>query len=269
MSTAIQKIGEEAVRSGGGPTADGGAATTNGAKTAPSILLALLLASCIPLAHATTLRVGPGEKITRIADGKNAELAIENSEFSRNGTGDGKTHNLYVGTIAKLSVTGSRFHTVNAGHLIESLARQSDIRYNFIFDGAEGKVWPDNSLTLIHNTLVSDYFPGAWFLRVHEEKFSTPPKVAAFNNLTVGPGVFTLGARGEFHGNLPALAFMLADPQALDFRLSVTGLARLLGFFTEKPPADLIPTAEFTLPVGTRPLAPGGDWSPGALQPAH
>lgn len=168
---------------------------------------------------------------------KDAELVIEDSEFSRNGTGDGQTHNLYVGTIAKLSVTGSRFHAVNAGHLIKSRARQSDLRYNFIYDGpagqasyevefpnggiatlvgniigqgaatrnpvvvsygAEGKVWPENSLTLSHNTLISDYFPVAWFLRVHQDKFTTPPQVTAINNLTIGPGLFSLAAPGEF-----------------------------------------------------------------------
>ena len=37
-------------------------------RTAPSILLALLLASSLSVAHAATLRVGPGEAITRIAE---------------------------------------------------------------------------------------------------------------------------------------------------------------------------------------------------------
>lgn len=234
-----------------------------------------------------------------------AELEIENSEFFRNGTGDGQTHNLYVGTIAKVAVTGSRFHAANVGHLIKSRARKSDIRYNFIYDGpegkasyevefpnggiatlvgniigqgaatqnpvvvsygAEGKVWPDNSLTLIHNTLISDYFPGAWFLRVHKGKFSTPPKIAAINNLTVGPGVFTLGASGEFHGNLPALSFMLTAPDTLDFSLPGSSPLRFMGFAIEKLPAALMPAAEFMLPIGTRPLAPPPQWLPGALQ---
>lgn len=236
---------------------------------------------------------------------KDAELVIENSEFSRNGTGDGKTHNLYVGTIAKLSVTGSRFHAVNVGHLIKSRARQSDIRYNFIYDGpagkasyevefpnggvailvgniigqgaatqnpvvvsygAEGKVWPENSLTLIHNTLISDYFPGAWFLRVHEDKFATPPLVTAFNNLTVGPGFFSLAASGEFGGNLPALSVMLTAPDTLDFSLPSASPLRFLSFAIEKLPEALVPAAEFMLPIGTRPLVPPPQWLPGALQ---
>ncbi len=236
---------------------------------------------------------------------KDAELVIESSEFSRNGTGDGQTHNLYVGTIAKLSVTGSRFQAVNAGHLIKSRARQSNIRYNFIYDGpagkasyevefpnggvatlvgniigqgaatqnpvvvsygAEGKVWPENSLTLIHNTLISDYFPGAWFLHVHQDKFTTPHRVTAFNNLTVGPGLFSLAASGEFRGNLPALSFMLTAPDALDFSLPGRSPLRSLGFASEKLPPALMPTAEFMLPIGTRPLVPPSQWLPGALQ---
>ncbi len=52
-----------------------------------------------------------------------AELIIENSEFARNGTGDGLTHNLYVGRIAQVTITGSRFHAVKIGHLIKSRAR--------------------------------------------------------------------------------------------------------------------------------------------------
>lgn len=380
-------------------------------KTAHIIALALLLAGNLPFAHSATLRVGPGEQLTRIADAahlakdgdtveilsgeyrgdvavwqqkqltirgigqrpvliaagnsaegkaiwvirngefrieniefrgarvsdkngagirfergrltirhctfidnqmglltssyKDTELTIENSEFARNGIGDGLTHNLYIGTIAKVSITGSRFHAANVGHLIKSRARQSDIRYSFFYDGtggtasyevefpnggiailvgniigqsattqnpvvisygAEGKVWPENSLTLTHNTLINDYLPGAWFLRVHGDKFPTAPKVTAINNLTVGLGAFTLAASGEFRGNIPSLPFMLADPQTLDFSLPKRSPLRLLGLDITNLADNLIPTAEFDLPIGTRPLNPPINWAPGALQ---
>jgi hypothetical protein len=236
---------------------------------------------------------------------KDAELEIENSEFSRNGTGDGQTHNLYVGTIAKVTITGSRFHTANVGHLIKSRARQSDIRYNFIFDGpggrasyevefpnggkailigniigqsattenpvvvsygAEGKVWSENSLSLIHNTLINDKLPGAWFLRVHKDKFPSLPLVTAINNLTVGPGLFTLAASGDFRGNLPAVSGMLAAPDSLDFSLPRTSPLRFMDFALEPPPEAQLPVSEFTLPIGTRPLTSPSRWVPGALQ---
>src|ERR1700751_2718735 len=37
-------------------------------------------------------------------------ITIDNSEFAHNGTGDGYTHNLYVGDIAKLTITDSYLH---------------------------------------------------------------------------------------------------------------------------------------------------------------
>ena len=39
-----------------------------------------------------------------------ATLEIENSEFGNNGDGSGSTHNLYVGAIRMLKVSGSYFH---------------------------------------------------------------------------------------------------------------------------------------------------------------
>lgn len=236
---------------------------------------------------------------------KDAELTIENSEFGRNGAGDGQSHNLYVGSIARLTITGSRFHAAKIGHLIKSRARQTDIRYNLIYDGpggtasyeidlpnggiatlvgniigqsattenpvvvsygAEGKAWPENTLTLIHNTLISDRLKGTWFLRVHEDKFPTPPAVRAWNNLTAGLGVFSLGASGDFRGNAPGLPAMLNAPDALDFGLPPASPLRWLASDSGELDAALVPTAEFVLPIGTRPLAPPAHWIPGALQ---
>jgi hypothetical protein len=82
---------------------------------------------------------------------------------------------------------------------IKTRARRSDIRDNHIVDGHEGeasygaesKVWPENSLTLEGNTLISDTHPGGWFLRVHEDKFPTPPRFDIGNNETKGIGIFT------------------------------------------------------------------------------
>jgi len=306
-------------------------------ETAPKILLALLLAFCLPLAQAATLRVGPQETITRIAeaarlakdgdtieilsgeyrgdvavwqqkaltirgigqrpvliaDGKHAEgkaiwvirngdFRIENIEFrgARVPTGNGAgirfesgklsihdctfidnqmgiltgnvstaelvignsrfadaprqmhslPHLLYVGRIAKVTITGSRFEKGYRGHLVKSRARQSILRDNHIVDGpdgeasyeidlpnggithivgntvgqsaktqnpvlisygAEGNVWPDNALVLEGNTLISDLLPGGWFLRIHEDKFPASPTIQVDNNRTLGLGTFT------------------------------------------------------------------------------
>ena len=44
-------------------------------------------------------------------------LEIEDSEFGNNGAGNGQSHNLYVGTIARFVVQGSYFHHARVGHL--------------------------------------------------------------------------------------------------------------------------------------------------------
>lgn len=139
-------------------------------------------------------------------------------------------HLLYVGRIARFAITGSRFENGYRGHLIKSRARRSDILDNHIVDGprgeasyeinlpnggiahisgntigqsdktqnpvlisfgAEGNVWPENALLLEGNTLISDYLPSGLFLRVHKDKFPTPPRIRIEDNKTRGIGIFT------------------------------------------------------------------------------
>ena len=63
-------------------------------------------------------------------------IAIERSEFSENGTGDGRTHNLYVNGIAKLTVTDSLFRDVKTGHHIKSRALETVVTGSRFVDGA-------------------------------------------------------------------------------------------------------------------------------------
>ena len=145
------------------------------------------------------------------ANFNDAELIIEDSEFGAAPSVVGGLHHLlYVGRIARLSVSGSRFHQGFEGHLIKSRARVNRLAYNLIVDGAaggasyeidlpnggdaqlvgniigqgantqnpvvvayggEGRAWDVNRLLLSHNTLVSDY-PLAWFLRAWPEKLT-------------------------------------------------------------------------------------------------
>ncbi len=65
-------------------------------------------------------------------------ITINRSEFAHNGTGDGLTHNLYVGKIAKLTVEDSYFHDAVAGHEIKSRAATTVIDHSRIFDGSIG-----------------------------------------------------------------------------------------------------------------------------------
>lgn len=162
---------------------------------------------------------------------EDAELNIENSLFAQAPRDRPiLQHLLYVGRIDSATITGSRFHSGFHGHLIKSRARRNTIRDNLILDGpagessyaidlpnggvahitgntigqsartqnpvlisygAEGKVWPENELVLDGNTLINEYWPVGWFLRVHADKFSQPPRIEVRNNRTEGLGIFT------------------------------------------------------------------------------
>lgn len=134
------------------------------------------------------------------------ELDIENSEFAYNQRPDGHNHNLYAGTIKRLSVTGSYFHHAHIGHLLKSRAAFNHIAYNRLTDEADGSAsyelefpnggvayvigniiqqgpltenphlisyaaegyrWPVNEIYLVHNTLVDDRAEPGVFLRVN------------------------------------------------------------------------------------------------------
>jgi len=67
-----------------------------------------------------------------------ATVTIDHCEFNNNGTGDGMTHNLYIGSVAKLVITNSYFHDANIGHEIKSRAAETIISNNVIADGPTG-----------------------------------------------------------------------------------------------------------------------------------
>ena len=69
-----------------------------------------------------------------------AELIIEDSEFAQAPRVEGKLHHLlYVGRIASLQVSGSRFHSGHVGHLLKSRARRTTLAYNLL---ARRRGWP-------------------------------------------------------------------------------------------------------------------------------
>ena len=67
-----------------------------------------------------------------------ASVSIDHSEFNDNGSGDGYTHNIYIGSVGSLSVTNSYFHGAQVGHEIKSRALVTTITNNVIADGADG-----------------------------------------------------------------------------------------------------------------------------------
>ena len=52
-----------------------------------------------------------------------SDIAIEHSEFARNGHGDGYSHNLYIGRARSLTVRFSYLHRAVVGHNLKSRAR--------------------------------------------------------------------------------------------------------------------------------------------------
>jgi hypothetical protein len=93
-------------------------------------------------------------------------------------------------------------------------------------------------------------------------------EVVAVNNLLVGPGVFWLGAPGQFDGNRPAVRGMLRDADTYAFELAPGSVWHGSGIDPRQIGGrDLSPQAEFEWPVGTRALPAGRtSWSPGAYQ---
>jgi len=160
-----------------------------------------------------------------------AELEIEGSEFGHNGAGDGQSHNLYVGNIRRLKVSGSYFHHARVGHLLKSRAAENFVEYNRLTDepggrasyelefpgggvayvignlieqgaqtenpymvsfGSEGYRWPRNELYLIANTLVDERAQGGYFLRVQPGA----GRVRAVNNLLFGRSALETATEG-------------------------------------------------------------------------
>lgn len=65
-------------------------------------------------------------------------LVIEGSEFARSLVAGGLGHNLYVGRIDSLTVTGSYFHEATVGHNLKTRARESVIENSYFMDGPAG-----------------------------------------------------------------------------------------------------------------------------------
>lgn len=233
-------------------------------------------------------------------------LEVVDSEFGDAPHTQGDLHHLlYVGAIARFSLRGSRFANGYLGHLVKSRARENHILYNMLVDGAGGKAsyelefpnggvayvigntigqsagtdnpkmlsfgaeggrWPENALYMAHNTLLNDFHAGS-FVHVWSDKLAGDVDVWLLNNLMVGNGELSRPAQGRFDGNRVVGRGELIEQGGVPVRLT-TG-SPLRG--AVRPPGEanevaLLPSAEFTFPVGTRPLRVGSRLAPGAFQ---
>ena len=228
-------------------------------------------------------------------------LEIINSEFGNNGAGDGRSHNLYVGAIARLSVTGSYFHHAKIGHLLKSRAAINDIRYNRLTDeiggrasyelefpdggvayvvgniiqqssttdnphlisyGAENYRWPKNEIHLINNTLVDLRPHNGVFFRVKPGRVN----IQAVNNLLIGKGNLETGGEGRYQNNLNVDFDEFVKANREDFRIASN--SRLIGGGVLPEAAgnvELKPSLEYWHPRSTRRITTK-TFSPGAMQ---
>ena len=234
------------------------------------------------------------------ANSPNAELEIVNSEFAYNGTGAGLTHNLYVGRIKSLKVSGSYFHHANGGHLLKSRAAHNLIAYNRLSDeaggrasyelefpnggtalvigniihqgarttnwtlvsfGAEGYVHGSATLILAHNTLVNDRTGGGNFVRV----WPGAQRLRSVNNLFVGPGGVDSAAIHESTGDVHVGRAVLAQAGAGDYRLPAGGRKYAAVPLMAENGIALTPDSEYVHPRNTRSLR-SVPTLPGAVQ---
>jgi hypothetical protein len=66
-------------------------------------------------------------------------ITISNSEFENEGKCENAcAHAVYVGSIALLKITGSKFYATKVGHSVKSRALRTELRGNVIEDGPEG-----------------------------------------------------------------------------------------------------------------------------------
>ncbi len=180
-------------------------------------------------------------------------IAIDSTVFNGNGNDEGSAHNLYVGTVDRLSVEGCWFARSRVGHLLKSRARVNTVQYcrltgedgtssyelefanggqavvignviqqgpasenqTIVSYGAEGYRWPENNLVMAFNTVVNDRAKGGVRLRVSKGA----EHVTLAHNLWLGAGTLNLDAPLDSRGNREAGRGDFADAAKFDFRL--------------------------------------------------
>ncbi|MDJ0710564.1 MAG: right-handed parallel beta-helix repeat-containing protein [Woeseiaceae bacterium] len=174
-----------------------------------------------------------------------SEILVEHSEFGHNGYGDGYSHNIYVGRIAKLTIRFSYFHHARVGHQIKSRAVENRILFNRLMDerlgdssylidlpepgtayvvgnemqqGPRAENWAlvhsVQDLVLVNNTLANDRHSGL-FVKLGGET----ERSLLQNNLFVGKGTFEVGDAGMI-SNVHVQDGGFVDRRNYDYRLT-------------------------------------------------
>lgn len=221
---------------------------------------------------------------------RETSLEIVSSEFGYSHVKGRWGHNLYVGAIDRLRVTGSYFHHAYRGHLIKSRAAVNEVLYNRLTDesggmasyeanfpnggkvlmvgnivqqqqatdngimvsyGEEGYRWPENEFVLASNTLVNDHLHGGTFVRL------APGSVRTFvgNNLLIGHGGYQTSATFEPFNDRRARWSDLAMPSREDYRVRSTDPSLKYKLAPDARPDDVtVPNAQYVHPLRTHAL---------------
>lgn len=228
-----------------------------------------------------------------------SDVVIEHSEFAHNGSGDGLTHNIYIGKIKSFTLRYSYSHHAHVGHLVKSRAIENHILYNRLTgedgdasyeidlpqDGLSfiignliqqgpntgnstlvsyGEEFPRTNgrqeLYVINNTLVNDHASGT-FLFV-----SNGTMAYIVNNIFLGPGTVLTGP-GESRNNVTGRRSDFVDPSHFDYRLKARAAA--VGRGMEPGSANgisLRPAEEYVHKAQRRPRSNSGKLDAGALE---
>ncbi len=188
--------------------------------------------------------------------GADSQILIEYSEFANNGFGDGYSHNMYIGNVARFTLRYCYSHDAKVGHLVKSRAAENYILYNRISGetgsssyeldlpnagtsfvignsieqgsatenpnilayGEEGTAAgnPGHALYVVNNTFVNDHVSGGTFINVGSA-IDTPALLE--NNIFSGPGTVSNQASAVLTANFSAGDALLVDPSHFDYHL--------------------------------------------------
>ncbi len=182
-----------------------------------------------------------------------SDILIEHSEFGYNGSGDGLTHNIYVGKVRSLTVKFSYLHHARVGHNLKSRALTNHVLYNFIVDksdgnasyelnlpnggraylignvvqqsprsendtiisyGEEGLKQGPHQFHFVNNTVINDGPRGGQFIRIKQGS----DVVKIYNNIFAGPGKLP-NSQAALEHNLVTDKSVFLGPERYDYRL--------------------------------------------------
>lgn len=232
---------------------------------------------------------------------KNSDIVVENSEFANNGAGDGKTHNMYIGSVRSFTLKYSYSHHSRIGHTVKTRAQTNYILYNRIMDeydgnssynidisnggiayvignlvqqgqisensgiisyGAEGLKYDANEFYLVNNTVVNERPQGGAFVFV--KPGTNPARIV--NNLFVGRGMIN-AAGAEQSNNIRGGLTELISPLTYDYRLRLKAEAVNAGMDPGTAnDFSLRPTEQYVHKAGSEPRPVVGKIDAGAYE---